>query len=123
MAKVDNRVSLLVSGQIPAFIQDEHVLFTQFLKYYFEFLETICVYFTEITGYDADFTLGEAVTGQTSGATGTVKAPSALSSDGTSRGIFILPTSGNANFVNDEVIIGATSSARVTISSFKRKPL
>ena len=123
MAKVDNRVSLLVSSQIPSFIKDEHVLFSQFLKYYFEYLETICVYFTKITGYDADFTLGETITGQTSGATGTVKSPSALSSAGTSRGVFVLPTSSSANFVNDEVIIGATSSARVTISSFKRKPV
>ena len=123
MAKVDNRVSLLVSSQIPSFIKDEHVLFSQFLKYYFEYLETICVYFTKITGYDADFTLGETITGQTSGATGTVKAPSVLSSAGSSRGIFVLPTSTTANFVNDEVIIGATSLARVTISSFKRKPV
>ena len=120
MAKVDNRVSLLVSSQIPSFIKDEHVLFSQFLKYYFEYLETICVYFTKITGYDADFTLGETITGQTSGATGTVKAPSVLSSAGSSRGIFVLPTSDTANFVNEEVIIGATSLARVTISSFKR---
>ena len=69
MAKVDNRVSLLVSSQIPSFIKVEHVLFSQFLKYYFEYLETICVYFTEITDYSADFTLGETITGQTSGAT------------------------------------------------------
>ena len=123
MAKVEDKISLLVSGQIPAFIQDEHVLFTQFLKYYFEFLETICVYFTEITSYDTDFTLGETVTGQTSGATGTIKAPSALSSAGSSRGIFILPTSISANFIVGEVIVGSSSSARVTISSFKRKPL
>jgi len=118
MAKVDNRVSLLVSSQIPQFIQDEHVLFSQFLKFYFEFLETICVYFTEITDYSADFTLGETVTGQTSGATATVKAPSALSTAGTSRGIFVLPTSETADFANNQIFLPALALKNVYLSYY-----
>ena len=35
----NNRTSLLVSGQLPAFVREEHETFIKFLEYYYKFLE------------------------------------------------------------------------------------
>ena len=73
-AKVTAKAVSQVQNQIPQFITEEFPLYEKFLKHYYEFLETLCVYFSAIDGYTSEFTVGETVTGITTGATATVKA-------------------------------------------------
>ena len=61
------------------------------------------------------FQRGETVTGQTSNATATV-----LSEDLINNRLFI---SAQDKFIQDEVIIGATSTARATISNYRPNPV
>lgn len=35
----NNKTSILVSGQVPQFVRDDHALFVEFLEYYYKFLE------------------------------------------------------------------------------------
>jgi hypothetical protein len=118
-AKVSAKAVSQVQNQIPQFISDENPLYEKFLKNYYEFLETLCVYYTAIGAYATLFTNGETVTGQTSGATAKVKGKNALSA---TLKVFLEPTN-DLNFIAEEVIIGGTSNARGTISSLSRKPL
>ena len=103
-AKVSAKAVSQVSNQIPQFIVEEHPLYEKFLKNYYEFMETLCIYFTKVGAYPTTFTNGETVTGQTSGATAKVKGRNAISS---SLKVFLEPTN-NLDFVEDEVIIGST---------------
>ena len=118
-AKVSAKAVSQVQSQIPQFITDENPLYEKFLQNYYEFLETLCVYFTAVGEYTTTFTNGETVTGQTSGATAKVKGRNALSD---SLKVFLEPTN-DKNFVTDEVIIGGTSNARGTVSKLNRKAL
>lgn len=118
-AKVTAKAVSQVSNQLPSFITDEHKLFEVFIKDYYEFLETIRVDYTLVSGFEDNFTVGETVTGQTSGATAKVKAT------GSYTGIpklFLEPTN-NLDFIADEQIIGSTSASRATVSSIVRQPL
>ena len=157
-AKVTAKAVSQVQNQLPAFIGEDFPLYQKFMEYYYEFMETLCVYYG---GYTVDqlsaiqleesidgfllidstdgtanvgenvlteeiartsanaFTVGETVTGQTSGATATAKAKGAFT--GINK-VFLEPTN-DLNFVVDEVILGSTSTARGTITSISRKPL
>ena len=157
-AKVTAKAVSQVQNQLPAFIGEDFPLYQKFMEYYYEFMETLCVYYS---GYSVDqlsaiqleesidgfllidstdgtanvdenvlteeiartsanaFTVGETVTGQTSGATATAKAKGAFT--GINK-VFLEPTN-DLNFVVDEVILGSTSTARGTITSISRKPL
>ena len=118
-AKVSAKAVSQVENQIPQFISDENPLYEKFLKNYYEFLETLCVYFTKVGSYTTTFTNGETVTGQTSGATASVKGRNSLSS---TLKVFLEPTN-DLNFLAEEVIIGGTSNARGTITKLNRKAL
>jgi len=157
-AKVTAKAVSQVQNQLPAFIGEDFPLYQKFMEYYYEFMETLCVYYS---GYSVDqlsaiqleesidgfllldstdgtanvgenvlteeiartsanaFTVGETVTGQTSGATATAKAKGAFT--GINK-VFLEPTN-NGNFTVGEVIFGSTSTARGTITSMSRKPL
>ena len=118
-AKVTAKAVSQVQNQLPAFISDEFPLYQKFMEHYYEFMESLCVYYTAVTSYGQEFTVGETATGLTSGATATVKATGAVTQQ---KKLFLEPTN-DINFVADEIIEGSTSSARVTISSISRKPL
>jgi hypothetical protein len=118
-AKVSAKAVSQVENQIPQFISEENPLYEKFLKNYYEFLETVCVYYTAVGDYTTLFTNGETVTGQTSGATAKVKGKNALSKILT---VFLEPTN-DLNFLKDEVIVGGSSNSRGTITSANRKPL
>ena len=118
-AKVTAKAVSQVTNQMPQFINEENPLYEKFLKNYYEFLETLCVYYSVISGYTYEFTLGETITGQTSGATGKVKGTGAFT--GYNK-LFLEPTN-NLNFQVDEVVVGSTSSSRGTITKLNRKPL
>ena len=90
-----NKVSTHVEKQMPEFIQADHPLFSKFVKAYYQFLESAEITFSETNNYirqetqsvnflldenedqivledsESKFTVGEVITGQTSGATAT----------------------------------------------------
>ena len=118
-AKVTAKAVSQVQNQLPAFIGDEFPLYQKFMENYYEFLESICVYFDTVVDYGSSFTVGETVTGLTSGATATVKGTAAFTADNK---LFVEPTN-NINLLPGEVIEGSTSYARVTIDYLNRHPL
>jgi len=154
-AKVTAKAVSQVQNQLPEFISDEFPLYKKFMEHYYEFMETLCVYFsgfavdqlpavlleesidgfllidsTDGTANAGDnilneieaptaFTVGETVTGQTSGATATVKATGAFTAINK---VFLEPTN-DLNFALEEVIIGSVSTAEGTITKLSRKPL
>jgi len=120
-AKVTAKAVSQVSEQLPSFIGEDFPLYEKFVKNYFEFLETIVVPYGIVTGYENDytFTVGETVTGQTSGATATVKGTGANS--GLNK-LFLEPTN-TLDFAADETIIGSTSSAYGSVTSVTRNPV
>ena len=119
-AKVTAKAVSQVQNQIPQFITEEFPLYEKFLKHYYEFLETLCVYFSAIDGYTSEFTVGETVTGITTGATATVKATGAFT--GFNK-LFLEPTN-DINFILDENVRGhSVNVPRVSIKKLNRKPL
>ena len=118
-AKVTAKAVSQVQNQLPAFIGEDFPLYQKFMEYYYEFMETLCVYYSVVDDFGSTFTIGETVTGQTSGAVGKVKANGAFTAINK---IFIEPTN-DTDFDLKEVMIGSTSSARGTITSISRKPL
>ena len=120
-AKVTAKAVSQVSEQLPSFIGEDFPLYEKFVKNYFDFLETIVVPYGIVTGYEDayTFTVGETVTGQTSGATATVKGTGANS--GLNK-LFLEPTN-TLDFAADETIIGSTSSAYGSVTSVTRNPV
>ena len=120
-AKVTAKAVSQVSEQLPSFIGEDFPLYEKFVKNYFEFLETIVVPYGIVTGYEDayTFTVGETVTGQTSGATATVKGTGANS--GLNK-LFLEPTN-TLDFAAEETIIGSTSSAYGSVTSVTRNPV
>ena len=118
-SKVTAKAVSQVQNQLPAFIGDEFPLYQKFMEHYYEFLEALCIYYKVIDDFGSAFTLGETVTGQTSGAIATVKATAAFTAKNK---LFIEPTN-DINFLPAEIIVGSSSSARVTIDYLNRHPL
>ena len=106
-AKVTAKAVSQVQNQLPSFIGEDFPLYQKFMEYYYEFMETLCVYYSVVTigstTYGSTFTIGETVTGQTSGTVGTIKANGAFT--GINK-VFIEPTN-DGNFAADEIIIGS----------------
>ena len=98
-ATLTTKVSPLIEGQVPDFVQSDHPQFVQFIKDYYEFLEAAEIVIsahifhviqektdsqlilnedgskvvTETgSGTYGKFVIGETITGETSGATATV---------------------------------------------------
>ena len=154
-SKVTAKAVSQVQNQLPSFIGEDFPLYQKFMEYYYEFMETLCVYYS---GFDTDqlpaikledsidgfllidstdgtanagenilneieaptaFTVGETVTGQTSGATATAKGTGAFTAINK---VFLEPTN-DLNFVVGEQILGSISTAQVTITKLNRKPL
>ena len=154
-ARVTAKAVSQVQNQLPEFISDEFPLYKKFMEHYYEFMETLCVYYSgfaidqlpaikleeSIDGFllidstdgtansgenilneeeaPTAFTVGETVTGQTSGATATVKATGAFTAINK---VFLEPTN-DLNFAIEEEIIGSISTSQGTITKLSRKPL
>ena len=120
-AKVTAKAVSQVSEQLPSFIGEDFPLYEKFVKNYFEFLETIVVPYEIVTGYEEayTFTVGETVTGQTSGATATVKGTGANS--GLNK-LFLEPTN-TLDFSVNETLIGSSSGAYGSVTSVTRNPV
>ena len=48
---VKNKVSTHIQNQLPEFIQSDHPVFSQFVKLYYQFLESAEVTFSEVNNY------------------------------------------------------------------------
>ena len=120
-ARVTAKAVSHVSEQLPSFIGEDFPLYEKFVKNYYEFLETIVMDYGIVTGYEDDytFTLGETITGQTSGATGKVKGTGANS--GLNK-LFIEPTN-DIDFSSDETFIGSSSNAYGSVTKVFRNPV
>ena len=142
-SKLLTKISPLIEGQVPDFIQSEHPLFVKFLKDYYQFLEagqinyssdidyiiqetTTVAYINEeefgdriVTesgaGSTGKFTNGETITGSTSSATATVLVEDSRN--------FILYVSSQQKFITDETITGGTSGATATLTEYRANPV
>ena len=52
MAKFNDKISSLIKSQLPDFVVDEHPQFVQFLKIYFQFMESAELQVTSIESTD-----------------------------------------------------------------------
>ena len=133
-SKFTNKISPLIEGQVPDFVQADHPVFVNFVKDYFSFLEagrltldvTVNYIAQETTtsayilnsdgdrivtefgeGTTGQFVKGETVTGGTTGATATV-----LVED--SRNTYLYIT-GQQLFQTGETITGTTSGSSAAV--------
>mgnify|MGYP000039603631 CR=1 FL=1 len=142
-SKFTKKVSPLIEGQVPDFVQSDHPVFVDFVKDYFQFLEAgrltltqtinYIVQETASTSYILDetdgerivteigegtlgqFVVGETVTGGTSNATAKV-----LVED--SRNTYLYVT-GQQKFITGETITGGTSSSTATVDEYRGNPI
>ena len=142
-SKLVTKVSPLIEGQVPDFVQSDHPVFVRFLKHYYQYLEAgritldtpsveYVIQETATTSYilnsDGDrvvtekgtgttsnFVENETVTGSTSGATATV-----LLQDLRNNYVYI---SSQQKFVTGETITGGTSGATGTIKEYRANPV
>ena len=135
-----NKISSLIQTQLPEFIQADHPVFNQFVRSYFQFLESAEITFSETNNYlvqdttsvnfvlnetgervvledsGAKFTVGETITGQNSGATATVLVDDV---DDNKR-LFI---SAQSQFIIGELVTGSQSGANGTIQDYRANPV
>ena len=137
---LNNKVSTHIQTQLPEFIQADHPLFSQFVKFYYQFLESAEVTFSEVNNYlvqetqsvsfvldensdnivledsEAKFTVGETITGLTSGATAKVLVDDV---DNNKR-LFI---TSQTRFILGETVNGSESNSSGTIQTYKPNPV
>ena len=142
-SKLVTKVSSLIEGQVPDFVQSDHPQFVKFLKDYYQFLEagrltleitvnyiaqetTTSNYIIDETtgerivteigeGTTGQFVEGETITGGTSNATATV-----LVDD--SRNSYLYVTS-QQRFETGETITGGTSGSTAKITEYRANPV
>ena len=141
-SKLITKLSPLIEGQVPDFVQSEHPKFVKFLKHYYQYLEAGRITYTgEIeflrqqtntlefilledgervatekgTGTTGLFVNGETITGSTSKATATV-----LVEDGRNKYLYI---SSQQKFITGETFIGGTSGASGVMSEYRANPV
>ena len=142
-SKLVTKVSPLIEGQVPEFVQADHPVYVRFLKHYYQYLEAgritldtpsveYIIQETATTSYilnsDGDrvvtesgagttsnFVENETVTGSTSGATATV-----LLQDLRNNYVYI---SSQQKFITGETITGGTSGATGTIKEYRANPV
>jgi len=141
-SKLVTKVSPLIEGQVPDFIQSEHPKFVKFLKHYYQYLEAGRITYTgELeylrqqtntlefilqedgnrivtetgTGTTGLFVNGETITGATSKATATV-----LVEDGRNKYLYI---SSQQKFITGETFTGGTSGATGVMSEYRANPV
>ena len=137
---IKNKVSPHIQTQLPEFVQQDHPLFSTFLKHYYEFLEAGELVITGSNDYVIEetisknfildeteekivleesvgkFTVGETITGAISGATARILVDDF---DDNNR-LFI---TSQQKFQTGETITGGTSGATSTVSSYRANPV
>jgi len=141
-SKLVTKLSPLIEGQVPDFVQSEHSKFVRFLKHYYQYLEAGRITYTgELeylrqqtntlefilqedenrivtetgTGSTGLFVNGETITGATSKATATV-----LVEDGRNKYLYI---SSQQKFITGETFTGGTSGATGVMSEYRANPV
>ena len=142
-SKLTTKLSPLIEGQVPDFVQSDHPVFVRFLKHYYQFLEAGRLTLTATVNYirqetttvnyiltEEDgsriatesgdgttgiFTVGETVLGGTSKATATV-----LVDDSRNDYVYI---SSQQKFITGETITGQTSGASGTLDEYRANPI
>jgi hypothetical protein len=153
MASFDNtissnlttKISPLIEGQVPDFVQSDHPLFVKFLKYYYEYLEagelrvTVLIddllleletasYVLDVdgnhivledgTGTTGKFVINETITGSISKATAKVLVDDL--GNVTNPRLFI---TSQQKFQTNETITGGTSNATATVTRYRANPI
>lgn len=137
---IKNKVSPHIQTQLPEFVQQDHPLFSTFLKHYYEFLEAGELVITGSNDYVIEetisknfildeteekivleesvgkFTAGETITGAISGATARILVDDF---DDNNR-LFI---TSQQKFQTGEIITGGTSGATSTVASYRANPV
>ena len=142
-SKLTTKLSPLIEGQVPDFVQADHPVFVRFLKHYYQFLEAGRLTLTATVNYvrqetttvnyiltEEDgsriatesgdgttgiFTEGETVLGATSKATATVLV------DDSRNGYVYIST--QQKFITGETITGQTSGASGTLDEYRANPI
>ena len=140
---LDNKISTFIEDKFPEFVRTDHPVFVEFLKLYYQFLETAKLTLTNVQAQDnillenlltenfvlledgtkiytedseyGAFEKGETVIGQTSGAVSTILAEDNDNS--------ILYIEQNRFLRVGEVVVGSSSGARGTISKYQGNPV
>ena len=137
-----NKLSPLIEGQVPDFIQSDHAVFVRFLKHYYQYLESGELRLTVsidnmllevqtdsfllledgnklvLESSVGKFSANETITGGTSKATATVLVDDLGNS--TKPRLFI---SGQQQFQTGETITGGTSGATGTVDRYRGNPI
>lgn len=114
---IGNHLSSVIDFHIPEALRDENPQFVKFLKSYYQFLESIQLCSTNVTG---TFVEGTVLTGTTSKATGKILSVDTSKNLGEGVYIYVHPTNGS-HFDDGEIISTSTGSA--TLSHYRRNPL
>jgi hypothetical protein len=139
------KISTLIDGQLPEFIQSDHPIFSVFLKHYYEYLEAAelrvtvnidnLILETETNskvlyvdgnkivlevgaGTEGKFVVGETITGGTSKATAKILVDD-LGNNTTPR-IFI---TSQQKFITGETVTGGTSSSSAVVTRYRANPV
>ena len=139
-----NKLSPLIEGQVPDFIQADHPLFVKFLKHYYEYLEagelTVNVNIDNLlleletpsrvldvdgneivledgSGTDGKFVVGETITGSTTKATAKILVDDL---GNTTPRLFI---TSQQQFETGETITGGTSGSTGTVERYRANPV
>ena len=140
---LNNKLSPLIEGQVPDFVQSDHPVFVEFLKDYYKFLEAGELSISTTTDYialetsDSSYVIDEVesdrivteigagtkgffiqneiITGSTSGATATV-----LVDDSRNARLFV---SSQQKFITGETITGASSGSEGVVVKYRANPV
>jgi len=142
ISKFTTKVSPLIEGQVPDFVQADHPVFVDFVKDYFQFLEAgrltltanvdyisqetnTVSYILEETGDRivtelgagtlGHFVAGETITGGTSKVTAKVLVDDSRNS--------YLYVTGQQQFITGETVTGGTSGSNGTVDSYQANPI
>ena len=138
--ELNNKVSNHIQTQLPEFIQADHPVFSQFVRLYYQFLESAELVFLETNNYlneetqtinfildedgekivledsEVKFTIGETLQGRTSGATAKVLVDDV---DDNKR-LFV---TSQTQFIIGETVVGLSSNSSGTLQSYKPNPV
>ena len=107
MADFKNKISNLINSQVPDFVLEDHPLFLDFVKAYYQLMESAELSLSNIG--DPDHLVLEGSTGSTIILDGT----NIYKDDGEDR--ILLEDTSYGDFINGETITGATSGATATV--------
>ena len=113
MAKFNDKISTLISSQLPDFVVDDHPQFVQFLKTYYQFMESAMLQVTSIENTD-----GITLENETGLANNLLLDGSKITSEKTQSDAgdkIITEDTTYGKFTRGEIVTGQTSKATATV--------